>query len=132
MDFKLDDKVEVTAEVGNTKGQRGTVTKVFSETNGFLVKLETGRVAGYFQSELVLVDPEREAVIELADTLDKARQQAKALPVLSGQAHVYTMCVDALVSTLSYLAEGSQCQRIYNDMVQNGSTVREAIKAVGE
>lgn len=80
---------------------------------------------------------DKEALIELAETLDKARLQANPIdhPTISPQRGVYGQIVLALTDTLEVIFEGQIddanlfANRAYTSLL-DGNTVREAIAAV--
>lgn len=128
MSFKEKDRVKVVAENHSKFGDLGVVNHVY-EDGGCLVQLDSGNRSAFFEDELTILDPKREALIELAETLDKARLQANAIAVTAPQGNVYGMAANALVSVLAYITDAYEAQRIY-ERILDGNTVREALKAV--
>lgn len=127
--FSTGDKVIITAENHSQVGVQGTVSEVYTDGDTYLVTLETGRVSGFFEKELELVDPEKEALIRLAETLDLARQQANAIKATEGD--TYRTISEALSSTLdAYFHRNGDGFEAYNEIIRSGFSVREAIKYV--
>lgn len=149
MSFKEGDTVRVTStEICNSGslGKTGKVVKVFEDGQTYNVNLEwpapegsmfdtMGVLVSFFESELELFDPKREALIELAETLDKARLQANAIPETADQNGTYGKIVQALTETLgSYFYASNthytMAYKAYESIAFDGNTVREALKAV--
>lgn len=132
MSFKENDRIQVTAEVGNTLGMTGKVTKVYPDTNGYLVEFDgTGRVMGLFESEITLLDPKREALITLAETLDSARKQANAINGMDGT--VYQSITTPLISVLDALVPSENVgYDAYEFLIEDCLSVREALNKVGK
>ena len=138
MAFKKGDKVRVTDQRSIHRGRTGTVETVYDSAS-CIVRLDgLQRSVGLYFSELEPVDPEREALIELAETLDKARRQANASgnPEIESQRGVYGTIAMALGRTLAELVGNTKdavfyatSDRVY-DAILDGSTVREALAAV--
>lgn len=127
--FKADDKVVVSEPAHSQAGVQGRIHKVYVSDDTYLVELETGRVSGFFESELELVDPQREALIRLAETLDLARQQANAIKVTEGD--TYRTISEALYSTLeAYFHQTGEGVDTYNEIIRSGFSVREAVKHI--
>jgi hypothetical protein len=132
MSFNEGDKVKVLTKNSIHEGKTGGVTRVFSDEKTCTVQLDgdpVGLVVGFFFSELELVDVEREALIELAETLDKARLQANAIPAMAPQSGVYGDVSEALKRALAYEFGVWVANKIYASLL-DGNTVREAIAAV--
>jgi hypothetical protein len=72
---------------------------------------------------------DKEALIILAEMLDKARIQANAIEVTAPQAGVYGNISDTLVEVLCLLTERFEVGDIYDSLL-NGNTVREALAEV--
>jgi len=133
--FKNGDKVRINAVNHSQHGVQGTVSRVFEDGETYLVDLETGRTSGYFEKELELVDPEREALIRLAETLDKARIQANAIDIYVIQSQnggVYGQISQALTDVLEQIVgdeDGNgvwEAGKVYQNLL-DGNTVREAL-----
>jgi hypothetical protein len=133
--FKNGDKVRINAVNHSQHEVQGTVTQVFEDGETYLVDLETGRTSGFFEKELVLVDPDREALIRLAETLNTARLQANAIEnyEVASQRGIYGTIVLALGRTLEELVGNTEyttqyaiSNRVY-DSVLDGNSVREAL-----
>jgi hypothetical protein len=140
MSFNEGDSVKVTEQGHSMHGKTGTVTLVYCDGQAFSVKFAEGRESGFFLSELELVDAKREALIELADTLDKARLQANAIDeyVIQSQHGVYGTIAMALHDTLGEIVghdydatRYAHSDRVY-DSILDGNPVREALKVVGK
>lgn len=129
MSFKKDDRVKVTMDRNQFNGQQGTVTLVYCDGTAFAVQFDDGGVFGYFEGELELVDAKREALIELAETLDKARLQANNINGCEGT--IYQQITIPLIGVLDALvpvdAVGFDA---YEFIIEDGLSVREALKAV--
>lgn len=130
MSFKENDRVQITADFGSTLGKTGTITKVYTESGGYLVQIdEAGRVMGFFDSELVALDPKREALITLAETLDSARKQANNINGCDGT--IYQSITTPLISVLDALVPVDAVgYDAYEFIVEDGLSVREALKEV--
>jgi hypothetical protein len=124
MGFNKGDRVRVTTK--NDVKLVGTVSATLSDQ--VFVRLDTGDEVPFFHSELTLFDAGREALIELAETLDKARLQANAIVATQSQYGVYGQISDALAETL-ILIEGGYETEAYQYLL-DGNTVREALAAV--
>lgn len=133
MGFKEGDKVKVTTKNSMHEGKTGKIVRVYEDNQSILVTLEQGNLAGmttgFFASELELVDERREALIELAETLDKARLQANAIEATADQRNIYGSISVLLVETLCLMTGRYEVGDIY-DALLDGNTVREALKAV--
>lgn len=138
MSFKTGDKVRVVVPAHSMNGEVGTVTRVYPDGQTFSVEFDNGRESGFFLRELELVDAEREALIELAETLDKARLQANAIDdlVIQSQRGVYGTIALALHDTLEQIIGAGKddifnatADRVY-DSILEGNTVREALALV--
>lgn len=139
MSFKENDRVKVLGGNERYVGALGTVVEVFGDGDALIVKLDIdNRHGGFFASELELVDPKREALIELAETLNKARLQANAIDeyVIQSQRGVYGTIALALHDTLEQIIGAGRddifsatADRVY-DSVLDGNTIREALAAV--
>jgi hypothetical protein len=129
MSFKKYDRVKVTSVTHSQQGQVGAVDHVYSDETTFTVRMDNGNFHSFFKAELELVDAEREALIELAETLDKARQQANAIPAMAPQSGVYGDVSEALKRALAYEFGVWVANKIYASLL-DGNTVREAIAAV--
>ena len=136
--FNNGDKVRINAVNHPQHDVQGTVSRVFEDGETYLVDLETGRTSGFFEKELELVDPEREALIRLAETLDKARLQANASEnyEVASQRGIYGTIVLALMRTVEELVGNTEyttqyaiANRVY-DSILDGNSVREALAAV--
>jgi hypothetical protein len=139
MSFNLNDRVKVTAKVGNSLGKTGKVTTVYPNAKSYLVLLETdNRTSGFFEDELELVDLKRESLIELAETLDEARKQANAIDELTIQSQhgVYGQIAQALIYTLAQIVGAGYDSIRYDHAgmvygsILDGNTVREALASV--
>lgn len=128
--FKEGNRVEVTADIGAALGLTGTITKVYSGMDGYLIQLDgTGRVMGFFTSELALLDQKREALIELAETLDSARKQANNINGCEGT--IYQSITTPLISVLDSLVPvDATGYDAYEFLIEDGLSVREALKKV--
>lgn len=71
---------------------------------------------------------DEKALIILAQMLDKARIQANAIEVTAPQSGVYGDIAKALEGTLTFLTDAGIAARIYDDIIENGSSVQEAVK----
>jgi hypothetical protein len=133
MSFKKNDRVRVNAEGWHSQhGQVGTVDRVYTDGTCFTVRLDNGNFHSFFLRELELVDEKREALIELAETLDKARLQANAIETTAPQRGVYGKIAVVLTDTLEQVFEGNVTHAFltYDAMVESGLTVREALASV--
>lgn len=149
MSFKEGDTVRVNTKRMQSKahdGKTGKVVKVFEDARTYSVSIKwdapessmfdsMGVLTSFFESELELFDPKREALIELAETLDKARQQANAIEETSDQNGVYGRISNALTDTLGTIlyAGGHHFTKAYDayeSMLFSGLTVREALAEV--
>lgn len=139
MELKTNDKVRVTSKNSVHEGKTGTVRRVVpgGET-ACTVQLDEdpqGLLVGLFLSELEVLDAKQEALIELAETLDKARLQANAIESAASQRGVYGEVSLALLDTLEMIFEERVddanlfANLAYNSLL-DGNTVREALKAV--
>lgn len=130
MSFKENDRVQVTAEVGTALGMTGMITKVYPDTCGFLVEFDgTGRVMGFFESEITLLDPKREALITLAETLDSARKQANDINGCEGT--IYQQITIPMIGVLDALVPVDVVGfDAYEFIIHDGLSVREALKKV--
>lgn len=73
---------------------------------------------------------DHKALVILAQMLDKARIQANAIEVTAPQSGVYGDIANALQQTLTFLTDdAAAANRIYDDIIENGSSVKEAVKA---
>lgn len=126
MEFKIGDKVKVITKKSRHEGKTGVVESIYGDNSTCIVKLEKdNRSGGFFTSELELVDLRREALIELAETLDKARLQANNINGADGD--IYRTISGSLYDVLGAIAGDEQVgYRIYS-YVLDGSTVREAL-----
>jgi len=133
MSFKKDDRVRITAKTHSKFGELGTVNHIYTD-GGCLVQLDTGNRSAFFKDEVELVDEKREALIELAETLDKARKQANAIEdytIASEQEGVYGQIKLALLDTLEVITDDAwKAGRVYGSAMEDGNTIREALKAV--
>jgi hypothetical protein len=131
MEFKAGDKVKVIAKNSRQEGKLGTVETVHSDKQTLMVQMEQGNLSGFFVSELELVDLKREALIELAETLDRARQQANAIsiPVIESQRGVYGQIELALHDVVEQIVGEDiiEVATVYTSIVAGGNTVREAL-----
>ena len=140
MSFKEDDRVRIAEDSAHSKaGELGTVSHVYAD-HAYRVKLDSGNESGFFHKELELVDEKREALIELAETLDKARLQANAIDelVIQSQRGVYGTIALALHDTLGEIVghgydatRYAHSDRVY-DSILDGNSVREALKVVSK
>jgi len=137
MSFKENDRVRITAKTHSKFGELGTVNHIYTD-GGCLVQLDTGNRSAFFKDEVEIVDEKREALIELAETLDKARLQANAIDelVIQSQRGVYGTIALSLHDTLEQIVGAgydatryAHADRVY-DSILDGNTVREALKAV--
>lgn len=127
--FSKGDKVVVTAKNSVHAGVQGTVQHGYDHDNTYFVELETGRSTGFFERELEFVDPEKEALIRLAETLDSARQQANAIKATEGD--TYRKIADSQSSALeAYFGHNGDGIDAYNEIIRSGFSVREAIKYI--
>jgi hypothetical protein len=130
--FNKGDLVTVTTKNSIYEGARGRVERS-QDDDTYLITLETGKISGFFERELEVVDEEKEALIRLAETLDSARQQANAIKATEGD--VYGKISEALSSTLeSYFYQSGKHafygEHAYGEIIRSGFSVREAIKYV--
>lgn len=140
MSFNEGDRVRIDEDSAHSKaGELGTVTHVYdANRTAYRVKLDSGNESGFFESELWPVDEKREALITLAETLDKARLQANAIDVytIQSQLGVYGDIVRSLTDTLEVIFEDRDDPNLFANLAYNslldGNTVREALKAVGK
>lgn len=128
MEFKEGDKVKVITKNSAHFGRTGVVIRSMDDSTCF-VNLsgddKVGILTGFFVSELEPVDLRREALIELAETLDKARLQANNINGADGD--IYRTISGSLYDVLGAIAGDEQVgYRIYS-YVLDGSTVREAL-----
>jgi hypothetical protein len=130
MSLKENDMVKVSAPTHSLYGEVGTVVFAYSDGHGFVVRFASGRESGFFLAELEPVDAKREGLIQLADTLDKARLQANAIEVTAPQHGVYGYISDTLVEVLCLLTGRFEVGDIY-DALMDGNTVREALAIAG-
>jgi hypothetical protein len=132
MGLKENDMVKVNAPTHSLHGEVGTIVFAFSDGNSFVVRFASGRESGFFlpELELELVDAKREGLIQLADTLDKARLQANAIEATAPQRGVYGNISDTLVEVLCLLTGRFEVGDIY-DALMDGNTVREALTIAG-
>ncbi len=148
MNFKQGDKVKIISKGSYYVGATGTVVSEGVD-GAYRVQIEQpapkysgfdtmGIISGFFESEIELVDSEREALIELAETLDKARKQANASGnyVIESQRGVYGQIALSLHDTLEEIVGAGKdaifnasADRVY-DSILDGNTVREALAAV--
>lgn len=126
MGFNIGDKVRVIGTVD--KGRVGEIIRVYSDST-HAVRFEDNTFAGFFASELVTFDAKREALIDLAETLDRARRQANAIEETADQFGVYGDVCVALKEVL-LLIEGGYKTEAYGHILDDGSTVREALDLV--
>lgn len=73
---------------------------------------------------------DREALIILAEMLDKARHQANAIDVTAPQSYVYGDIAETLKEVLALITDGPVSAQVY-DALLDGSTVREALVKLG-
>ena len=125
--FNSGDKVQINAVNHSQHGVQGYVSQVFEDGETYLVDLETGRTSGFFEKELELVHPERESLTRLAETLYLGLQQANANDITSGQ-DIYGEIRSALIRVLALLTDAYQCQRVYDEVINSGFSIREALK----
>lgn len=137
MNFNKGDHVKAAVQYGKFAGKVGTVTQVYTDGETFAVKLDDGEEYAFFLSELEHVDAKREALIELAETLDKARLQANAIDeyTIAAQGGVYGYIVLALTDTLEAIFDGQvDDENLFANLTYNaildGNTVREALAVV--
>lgn len=145
MSFNEGDKVRIkTQNIAHSQyeGKEGEVVGTYSAGGTYRVSLEweapkssmfekMGVLAGFFESELELVDVKREALIELAETLDSARLQANAIEEMAPQSWVYGDIAQVLVVVLCALTGRFEVGDIY-DLLLDGNTVREALEVVAK
>jgi hypothetical protein len=143
MEFKAGDKVKIVKN--SHKGRMGEIVGIFSDQQTCRVRIDkdvdgssdflsAGIVVGYFFSELELLDAKCEALIELAETLDRARQQANAHPnyVIESGNGVHGQISHSLHDVLEQIVgdedgNGSWgAGRIYQSIL-DGNTVRQAL-----
>ncbi len=104
MNFKQGDKVKIISKGSYYVGATGTVVSEGVD-GAYRVQIEQpapkysgfdtmGIISGFFESEIELVDSEREALIELAETLDKARKQANASGQLRDRVPAWSLRAD--------------------------------------
>lgn len=131
MSFKENDMVKVTAPLHSLYGESGKIILVFADKKSFVVKFDSGRESAFFINELELVDPKREALIKLAETLDSARKQANNLNGMDGT--VYQSITTPLISVLDALVPFENVgYDAYEFLIEDGLSVREALKKVGK
>lgn len=73
---------------------------------------------------------DKEALITLAETLDHARLQANAIEATAPQSGVYGRIVIAEIETLSLITDAYTSQRVYDEILNSGISVREALAAL--
>jgi hypothetical protein len=151
MGFKEGDTVKVITKNSQYEGKTGEVVGVYEDAQTYRVGLEweapkssmfdkMGVLSGFFESELELVDEKREALIELAETLDKARLQANAIEETADQRGIYGGIAQMLFDALELIFvespfEGGDdghnliANRAY-DSILDGNSVREALAVV--
>ena len=137
MEFNAGDKVRVILADTADTGRVGRITE--GGGGAYLVLLAGDEVpSGGYGSELELWDEKREALIELAATLDKARLQANAIDeyVIQSQRGVYGTIALSLHDTLEQIVGAGKddifyatADRVY-DSVLDGNTIRQALAAV--
>lgn len=126
--FNKGDLVTVLTKNSIYEGARGRV-ELSQDDNTYLITMETGKISGFFERELEVVDEEKEALIRLAETLDLARQQANALKATEGD--TYRKIADAQSSALeAYFRHNGDGIDAYNEIIRSGLSVREAIKHI--
>lgn len=129
MSFKKNDRVRVSAVTHSQLGQVGTVEHVYRDEVTFRVQMDNGNDHGFFESELELVDEKREVLIELAETLDKARLQADTVEETAPESGLYRDIEQVLVEVLCMATGRGEVGDIY-DSLMDGNTVREALAKV--
>lgn len=140
MSFNKGDRVRIDEDSAHSKaGELGTVSHVYDvNRTAYRVKLDSGNESAFFGTELWPVDEKREALIELAETLDKARLMANAIDelVIQSQRGVYGQIALSLHDTLELIVGAGKeatfnahADRVYDALI-DGNTVREALKAV--
>lgn len=131
MNFKDKDRVRIKdSSAHRSSGELGTVSHVYDvNRNSYRVKLDSGTESGFFESELELLDERREALIDLAETLNKARVQANAIEEMAPQHGVYGDISQVMVEVLCTITGRGEVGDIYDSLL-DGNTMREALKAV--
>lgn len=71
-----------------------------------------------------------QALIILAEMLDKARLQANAIEVTASQSYVYGDIAETLKEVLTLITDGPVSAQVY-DALLDGNTVRQALEGVG-
>lgn len=132
MEFELGDHVKVIIKNSVFSGKEGNIIHFHGGDNvedSVVVKISEKEV-GFFVHEIEKVDPSREALIELAETLDKARLQANAIEEAAPQRGVYGDIHIALVNTLALITDDHEA--VYASIMEDGNTVRQALKAYAD
>ena len=76
---------------------------------------------------------DREALIILAEMLDKARIQANAIDAAAPQSGVYGKIRVAFIDTLTLITEDySVALDVYTSIMEDGNTVRQALEKEGQ
>jgi hypothetical protein len=74
---------------------------------------------------------EEQALIILAEMLDKARMQANSIEATAPQFGVYGKIHNALVDTLTLITKDyTKALDVYASIMEDGNTVRQALEAV--
>jgi hypothetical protein len=130
MEFKEGDKVKVITKNSAHFGRTGVVIRSMDDSTCF-VNLsgddKVGILTGFFVSELELLDPEREALITVAETLNKARLQAKPEQPHVGRENLTHEIEVVLYRTLMQLIDELLDVNTAFDAILAGKTVREAL-----
>lgn len=130
--IKPGDKVRINE--GILEGQVGHVTGVDREDYVVYVSLdrETFIAKDVALYPAVLVDEKREVMIRLAETLDSARKQAKAIEDTDDMDGTPRLIQTAMENALMDLTAFNQTGQVLDFIVEEGLSVREALKKVGK
>lgn len=133
MGFSKGDRVRVTMVDSTNTGRTGRVIHVNRVSEFYVVRFGgSSEVSSYFASELEPFDPWHEELVELAETLNKVRLQAKPAEPHAGLQVIYNEIGVAFYDTLRMLiVEFDDVNKAY-DHILDGGTVREALALVAE
>lgn len=136
MELNIGDKIKIIQPNSSYFGRTGTIKHVICEdgenVSAMVATLDLGAGEfpdkGFFPHEVEKFDATKEALIVLAETLDDAGKQAKAIEDAASQDSVYGLIRVALVDTLSLIVDDySMAKDVYYSMVSNGNSVRKAL-----
>jgi len=130
MGFNKGDKVRITPKYSKYEEGVGEITHLFEDGASYMLRLDgSGIVRSFFDYELEPFDAKREALIELAETLNKARVQANAIETTAPQWSIYGSIAQNLVEVLCLITGRFEVGDIYDALI-DGVTVREALALV--